>query len=125
MRDIGLMPKTTLLESSQSNGMAEAFVRTFKRDYVRVSDPADAQTVLRSLPAWFTHYNEVHPPSRPGIQVPKAVHPCHPDNLTCPIFRGQQQLHPCFTKLLTGSSSPSSLRLNLPFQSRLSRISYT
>lgn len=60
-RDIGLLPRTTPLESPQSNGMAEAFVRTFKRDYVRVADCPDAVTVLRSLPAWFDHYNEVHP----------------------------------------------------------------
>src|SRR5262245_25971894 len=33
-RDIGLEPRTTPLESPQSNGMAEAFVRTIKRDYV-------------------------------------------------------------------------------------------
>ena len=32
-RDIGLEPRTTPLESPQSNGMAEAFVRTIKRDY--------------------------------------------------------------------------------------------
>ena len=31
-RNMGLVPKTTLLESPQSNGMAEAFVRTLKRD---------------------------------------------------------------------------------------------
>ena len=43
------------------NGMAEAFVRTFKRDYVRVSSCPDAETVLRSLPTWFSHYNEVYP----------------------------------------------------------------
>src|SRR5262249_49319680 len=36
-RDIGLEPRTTPIESPQSNGMAEAFVRTIKRDYVRVS----------------------------------------------------------------------------------------
>jgi putative transposase len=41
--------------------MAEAFVRTFRRDYVRPSGCPDAATVLRSLPTWFTHYNEVHP----------------------------------------------------------------
>ena len=70
-RDIGLLPKTTPLESPQSNGMAEAFVRTFKRDYVRVGDCADARTVLRSLPAWFTHYNEVHPHRTLGYRSPR------------------------------------------------------
>lgn len=70
-RDIGLRPKTTPLESPQSNGMAEAFVRTFKRDYVRVGDCPDAQTVLRALPAWFTHYNEVHPHRALGYRSPR------------------------------------------------------
>jgi putative transposase len=60
-REIGLAPRTTPLESSQSNGMAEAFVRTLKRDYVRPFGCPDAESVLRSLPAWFNHYNEVHP----------------------------------------------------------------
>src|SRR5262249_39619103 len=41
------------LESPQSNGMAEAFVRTIKRDYVRVSPRPDAETVMRQLPAWI------------------------------------------------------------------------
>src|SRR5260370_26100684 len=50
-RDIGLEPRTTPLESPQSNGMAEAFVRTIKRDYVRVSPRPDAETVMRQLPA--------------------------------------------------------------------------
>ncbi|WP_408892112.1 IS3 family transposase [Neoroseomonas oryzicola] len=70
-RDIGLLPKTTPLESPQSSGMAEAFARTFKHDYVRVGDCADAQTALRSLPAWFTHYNEVHPHRALGYRSPK------------------------------------------------------
>jgi len=46
-RDLGLEPRTTPVESPQSNGMAEAFVRTMKRDYVRVSPLPDAETVLR------------------------------------------------------------------------------
>jgi len=69
-RDIGLEPRTTPLESPQSNGMAEAFVRTIKRDYVRVSPRPDAETVMRQLPAWIAHYNDrtrlsatVHPVS--------------------------------------------------------------
>ena len=36
-RDIGLEPRTTPFESPQSKGMAEAFVRTIKRDCIRVS----------------------------------------------------------------------------------------
>lgn len=31
-RDIGLVPRTTPIESPQSNGMAEAFVKLIKRD---------------------------------------------------------------------------------------------
>jgi putative transposase len=60
-REIGLEPLTTPVESPQSNGMAEAFVRTIKRDYARVSSLPDAETVIRLLSAWFDHYNEVHP----------------------------------------------------------------
>ena len=61
-RDIGLEPRTTSIESPQSNGMAEAFVRTIKRDYVHVNSCPDAQTVMHQLSAWINHYNEVHPP---------------------------------------------------------------
>ena len=39
-RDIGLEPLTTPVTSPQSNGMAEAFVRTIKRDYARVKSSA-------------------------------------------------------------------------------------
>ena len=54
-RDIGLEPRTTPIESPQSNGMAEAFVRTIKRDYVRVSPRPDAVTVMHQWSAWFAH----------------------------------------------------------------------
>jgi len=57
----GLVPRTTPLESPQSNGMAEAFVRTLKRDYVRLSPVPDGESVLRQLPGWLAHYNELHP----------------------------------------------------------------
>jgi transposase InsO family protein len=39
--------------SPQSNGMAEAFLKAFKRDYAYVYDRPDAQTVLSQLSAWF------------------------------------------------------------------------
>ena len=60
-RDIGLIPRTTPVESPQSNGMAEAFVRTLKRDYARVSPRPNARAVIEQLPGWLDHYNSVHP----------------------------------------------------------------
>jgi putative transposase len=60
-REIGLEPLTTAIASPQSNGMAEAFVKTFKRDYADRMDRRDALTVLHQLDAAFEHYNEIHP----------------------------------------------------------------
>jgi len=70
-RDIGLEPRTTPIESPQSNGMAEAFVRTIKRDYVRVNPRPDAETVMRQLSSWINHYNEVHPHRALGYRSPR------------------------------------------------------
>jgi putative transposase len=82
-REIGLEPRATPFESPQSNGMAEAFVRTFKRDYAGVSPRPDAVTVLRQLPAWFGHHNEAHPHRALGYRSPRqsiraslATNPC-------------------------------------------------
>lgn len=46
---LGFRICTTPIRSPQSNGMAEAFVKTFKRDYVYLNDVPDAETVLM----WF------------------------------------------------------------------------
>lgn len=67
---LGLVPLTTPVESPQSNGMAEAFVRTFKRDYVRLNPIPDAASVLRQLPGWFEHYNTIHPHKALGYHSP-------------------------------------------------------
>jgi len=60
-KQIGLIPCTTAFYSPESNGVAEAFVKTFKRDYVYVHDRPDAMTVMAQLPKWFEDYNENHP----------------------------------------------------------------
>jgi putative transposase len=70
-RDIGLVLCTTPIESPQSNGMAEAFVKTVKRDYARVSAKPDAASVLRQLDSWFDHYNRVHPHKALGYRAPR------------------------------------------------------
>lgn len=70
-RDIGLVPRTTPIHSPQSNGMAEAFVKTIKRDYARVSRRPDAASVLRQLDCWFEHYNDTHPHKALGYRSPR------------------------------------------------------
>jgi transposase InsO family protein len=47
--------------------MAKAFVKTFKRDYVRMHELPDAVTVMKQLPHWFEGYNEYHP--HKGLQM--------------------------------------------------------
>lgn len=71
MAPSGGLGRTTPVEGPQSNGMAEAFVRTIKRDYVRVSLRPDAETVLRQVPSWLAPYNEVHPHKALGYCSPR------------------------------------------------------
>ena len=70
-RSMGLKPINTPVCSPQSNGMAESFVNTFKRDYVARMDLRDAQTVLGQLPAAFEHFNERHPHSSLKMRSPR------------------------------------------------------
>jgi putative transposase len=68
---LGLVPCFTPVRSPQSNGMAESFVKTFKRDYVYVHDRPDAQTVWSQLSAWFGDYNESHPHKALQMKSPR------------------------------------------------------
>jgi putative transposase len=47
--------------SPESNGMAEAFVKTFKRDYVYFGNLQNAQAVLEQLPKWIDDYHNKAP----------------------------------------------------------------
>jgi transposase InsO family protein len=71
VRQLGLKPINTPVCSPQSNGMAESFVNTFKRDYVSRMDLADSRTVMAQLAAAFEHFNEVHPHSALKMQSPR------------------------------------------------------
>lgn len=60
----------TMAYSPESNGMAEALVKTIKRDYVYASDCVDPETVLKMIPNWFKDYNENAPHSALGMLSP-------------------------------------------------------
>ena len=70
-RQIGLQPVTTPVRSPQSNGMAESFVKTIKRDYVAHMPKPDRETALRNLTIAFEHYNEQHPHSALRYRSPR------------------------------------------------------
>lgn len=79
---LGFKPITTPAYSPESNGMAEAFVNTIKRDYVGGADLSDAHTVICQLPAWLEDYNRIAPHSALGFLSPKE-------------FRAQQRVSLC------------------------------
>lgn len=63
----GFDVRTMPAYSPESNGVAEAFVKILKRDYVYVNELWTAESVLRRLPEWIGDYNRNHPHS--GLQM--------------------------------------------------------
>jgi len=71
-RELGLEPITTPAYSPQSNGLAESWVKTLKRDYVAGADLRDAESVLLQLEQWIEDYNTRAPHSALGMRSPVA-----------------------------------------------------
>ncbi|EFH7963202.1 TPA: IS3 family transposase, partial [Escherichia coli] len=69
-RMLGLEPKNTAVRSPESNGIAESFVKTIKRDYISVMPKPDGLTAAKNLAEAFEHYNEWHPHSALGYRSP-------------------------------------------------------
>ena len=80
---LNLVPCFTPVESPESNGMAEAFVKPFKRDYVRVTPIPDAATALALVDSWMEDYNTAHPHSRLGYRSPREYILSQP--VACPV----------------------------------------
>jgi putative transposase len=80
---MGIDVCTTPFYSPESNGMAESFVKTFKRDYVHLNNLTDARMVMKQLPAWFADYNENHPHKGLKMMSPREY------------IRNQNRLDPC------------------------------
>ncbi|WP_260757238.1 IS3 family transposase [Escherichia coli] len=70
-RMLGLEPKNTAVRSPESNGIAESFVKTIKRDYISVMPKPDGLTAAKNLAEAFEHYNEWHPHSALGYRSPQ------------------------------------------------------
>lgn len=68
---VGFVVCTTPFYSPESNGMAEAFVKTFKRDYVHANPLYNARFVLEQLPKWFEDYNVHHPHKALKMKSPR------------------------------------------------------
>ena len=88
---LNLIPCLTPVRSPESNGMAEAFVKTFKRDHLRLNPLPDAKTALRRIPGWIEDYNEIHPLNRP------------PFDRTPSISSGAGGFRPCLRSLGGGA----------------------
>jgi transposase InsO family protein len=71
------MPFFTPVCSPESNGMCEAFVKSFKRDCLRINPLPDAQSILRQLPDWVDDYNEIHPHSALRMRSPSEFIRAH------------------------------------------------
>ncbi|ENL2313995.1 IS3 family transposase [Escherichia coli] len=70
-RMLGLEPKNTAVRSPESNGIAESFVKTIKRDYISIMPKPDVLTAAKNLAEAFGHYNEWHPHSALGYRSPR------------------------------------------------------
>ena len=69
---LGLNLCFTPVRSPESNGIAEAFVKTFKSDYARLSICRTPLPLSCCSPAWFEDYNDVHPHSGLKFLSPRA-----------------------------------------------------
>ena len=70
-RLLGLEPCTTAVRSPESNGIAESFVMTIKRDYISIMPKPDSEAAVMNLAVAFSHYNEHHPHSALGYRSPR------------------------------------------------------
>lgn len=70
-RHLGVKQCYTAAYSPSSNGMAESFVGTIKRDYVYMNDCFNPDQVIKMLQEWFDDYNNVAPHSALDMLSPR------------------------------------------------------
>jgi transposase InsO family protein len=70
LQDFGMVICRTPRRSPESNGLAEAFFGSFKRDYVYQKELPSLEAVARQIPEWIKDYNEAAPHSALGMKPP-------------------------------------------------------
>jgi len=70
-KDLGMTDCWTPVQSPESNGMAESFIGTFKRDYVYENVLEDFKAVKEMIGEWIEDYNSVAPHSALGMISPR------------------------------------------------------
>lgn len=68
---LGFIMCNTPSYSPESNGVSEAFVKTFKRDYIYLNELFSADYVLKKLNDWFEDYNENAPHKGLNMKSPR------------------------------------------------------
>ena len=63
---LNLKPCFTPVKSPQSNGISEAFVKTLKRDYIKISNFPDSKSALRQINGWIKDYMK-------SIHIPRLI----------------------------------------------------
>ena len=71
---MGLIPCHTPRRSPESNGLAERFFGSFKRDYVYQASLETLEDVSRLIPAWIQDYNQEAPHSALNMHAPAAFY---------------------------------------------------
>lgn len=70
LQDFGMVICRTPRRSPESNGLAEAFFGSFKRDYVYQGELESLEAVAQKLPVWIEDYNQIAPHSALGMKSP-------------------------------------------------------
>ena len=105
----------TPVRSPQSNGMSEAFVKTFKRDYVGVNPLPSAKIVLELLADWLIDYNDNHPHSGLKMRSPREFRSANYMTMTFD-FLAQQTFHSrVYQKAFSLFDSIGNFIINPPF----------
>ena len=82
---LGLLATFTPVRSPESNGMAESFVKNFKRDYVRINPCPKAETVITNIDGWFEDYNRCHPHRGLTMLSPREFIEANSSPAACPV----------------------------------------